>query len=97
MFPDALEEAPLLGHKLAQTAPMQRPPGSVAEEGPDQPAGAQAGEGGQAERHHGVERDDAHDGVLQGGVRGQGRDGGARGGDGAEDGRGERVATARGA
>lgn len=90
---DPLIEALLLGHELVEAAPMQRSPDKVAEEGADQPAGAHAGKGRQAQRHHRVERDDAHDGVLEGRVGGQRRDGGARRGEGAEDGGYEGVAA----
>ena len=76
---------------------MQRSPGKIAKERPNQPTGAETGEGGKAERHHGVQGYDPHDGVLEGWVGGQRRDRGCCGGDGAEDGGGEGVAPARGA
>lgn len=67
---DPLIKPLLLRHKLAQTAPMKRPPSEVAEEGADQPACAHAGKGCEPKRYHWVEGDDAHDGILEGGIGG---------------------------
>lgn len=94
MLLDSLVEALLLGEEVGQTAAMQGPPDEVAEKGADEPAGGHAGAGGQAQRHHRVEGDDAHDGVLEGGVGGQRGHGGGRCGDGAEHGGDEGVAPA---
>ena len=97
MFLDPLEEPLLLGRELLHLAPMQRAPDKIAEEGPDQPAGAHAGESCQSQRYHRVEGDDAHDGVLQCGIGGQRAHGAEGRGCGAEDGGGEGVPSAGGA
>lgn len=65
-----LEEPFLLGHEFVQAAPVQRSPGQIAKEGPDQPAGTHAGEGGEAQRDERVESHDTRDSVLDGWVSG---------------------------
>jgi hypothetical protein len=94
---DPFVETLLLGHELAQTAPVQRPPCEVAEERTNEPASAHAGKGGEAQGDHWVEGYDAHDGVLEVRVCGQCGDCGTCCGDGAENGGDEGIAAAGGA